>query len=210
MFLMNFKKNKIKNCDGFSLLELVVAISIISITSSFVIPFSLSWLRTEKVNAYTRELSEFFRLVRLEARRWGSSCFIYTNNFDYESIRDDKKYMGFVVNCKYTSTPYDGSKKNVGRIQELVPALNNSFFQVVNNNFQVTPNGRISASKPIVIVIGSKYHKTRPKILNCITINIPTGQIKKGKFNSSFWLLDNMPVSQLSNNSILIPERCEL
>ena len=207
---MNFKKNKIKNCDGFSLLELVVAISIISITSSFVIPFSLSWLRTEKVNAYTRELSEFFRLVRLEARRWGSSCFIYTNNFDYESIRDDKKYMGFVVNCKYTSKPYDGSKINIGRIQELVPALNNSFFQVVNNNFQVTPNGRISASKPIVIVIGSKYHKTRPKILNCITINIPTGQIKKGKFNSSFWLLDNMPVSQLSNNSILIPERCEL
>ena len=206
---MSFQKNKIKNCHGFSLLELVVAISIISITSSLVIPFSLSWLRTEKVNAYTRELSEFFRLVRLEARRWGSSCFIYTNNFDYESIRDDKKYMGFVVNCKYTSTPYDGSKINVGRIQELVPALNNSFFQVVNTNFQVTPNGRISASKPIIIVIGSKYHKTRPKILNCITINIPTGQIKKGKFNSSFWLLDNMPVSQLSNNAILIPERCE-
>ena len=206
---MSFQKNKIKNCHGFSLIELVIAISIISITSSFVIPFSLSWIRTEKVNAYTRELSEFFRLVRLEARRWGSSCFIYTNNFDYESIRDDKKYMGFVVNCKYTSKPYDGSKINVGRIQELVPTLNNSFFQVVNNNFQVTPNGRISASKPIVIVIGSKYHKTRPKILNCITINIPTGQIKKGKFNSSFWLLDNMPVSQLSNNSILIPERCE-
>ena len=42
--------------------------------------------------------------------------------------------MGFVVNCKYTSTPYDSSKINVGRIQELVPALNNSFFQVVNNN----------------------------------------------------------------------------
>ena len=206
---MSFQKNKIKNCHGFSLIELVIAISIISITSSFVIPFSLSWIRTEKVNAYTRELSEFFRLVRLEARRWGSSCFIYTNHFDYESIRDDKKYMGFVVNCKYTSKPYDGSKINVGRIQELVPTLNNSFFQVVNNNFQVTPNGRISASKPIVIVIGSKYHKTMPKILNCITINIPTGQIKKGKFNSSFWLLDNMPVSQLSNNSILIPERCE-
>ena len=121
-----------------------------------------------------------------------------------------KKYMGFVVNCKYTSTPYDGSKINVGRIQELVPALNNSFFQVVNNNFQVTPNGRISASKPIVIVIGSKYHKTRPKILNCITINIPTGRVKKGKFNTSSWLIDNMPVSQLSTNLILTPERCEI
>ena len=207
---MNFSNNKNQNCKGFSLLELLVAISIISITSSLVIPFSLAWLRKEKVNAYTRELSEFFRLVRLEARRWGSSCFIYTNSFGYESVPNDKKYMGFVVNCKYTSTPYDGSKINVGSIQELVPALNNSFFQVVNNNFQVTPNGRISSSKPIVIVIGSKYHKTRPKILNCITINMPTGLVKKGKFNTSSWLIDNMPVSQLSTNSILTPERCEL
>ena len=206
---MRFPNNKTIRCKGFSLLELVVSLSILSITSSLIIPLSLNWLRTEKVNAYTRELSEFFRLIRLEARRWGASCFIYTNNFDYESIRDDKKYMGFVVNCKYTSTPYDSSKINVGRIQELVPALNNSFFQVVNNNFQVTPNGRISASKPIVIVVGSKYHKTRPKILNCISINIPTGQIKKGKFNNNSWLMDNMPVSQLSSNEILTPERCE-
>ena len=161
---MRLPKNKIINCKGFSLLELVVSICIISITSSFVIPYSLTWLRKEKVNAYTRELSEFFRLIRLEARRWGSSCFIYTNSFDYDSIRDDKKYMGFVVNCKYTSTPYDSSKMNVGRIQELLPALNNSFFQVVNTNFQVTPNGRISASKPIVVVIGSKFHNSLPNI----------------------------------------------
>ncbi len=206
---MSFQKNQIKYYRGFSLLELLVVISFLSITSSLVIPSSLAWLRAEKVNAYTRELSEFFRLVRLEARRWGSSCFINSNNFDYESIPDDKKYVGFVVNCKYSSASIDDSKKNVGRIQELVPALNNSLFQVVNSNFQVTPNGRISASKPVVIVIGSKYHKTRPRILNCITVSIPTGQIKKGKFNSNSWLLDNMPVSQLSNNSILTPERCE-
>ena len=206
---MKVKFLKDKFNYGFSLLELLVSISIISIISSMVVPYSLSWLRTEKVNSYTRELSEFFRLLRLEARRWGASCFVYTNSFDYMSILNDKKYMGFVVNCKYTSTPYDGSKINVGRIQELVPALNNSFFQVVNNNFQVTPNGRISASKPIVIVIGSKYHKTKPKILNCITINIPTGRVKKGIFKESSWLIDNMPVSQLSNNSIITPEKCE-
>ncbi len=209
MFLMRLPRSKIINCKGFSLLELVVSISIISITSSFIIPFSLTWLRTEKVNTYTKELSEFLRLIRLEARRWGSSCFVYTNSFDYESIGDDKKYIGFDVSCKYTSTPYDSSKINVGRIQEFVPALNNSFFQVVNSNFQVTPNGRISASKPIVIVVGSKYHKTRPKILNCIIMNNPSGQIKKGKFNTNSWLLDNMPVSQLSSNPILTPERCE-
>ena len=205
-----YRMNFIKNESGFSLLELVVCISIISIISSFVIPFSLSWLRTEKVNAYTRELSEFLRLMKIEARRWNSSCFLYTKNVDHESILDDKKYVGFEVNCKYTSVPYDDLKSKIGKIQELVPALNNSFFQVVNNNFQVTPNGRISASKPVVIVIGSKYHKTRPKILNCITISIPMGNVEKGKFNSSFWLEDKMPVSQLSNNSILVPERCEL
>ena len=209
MFLMKSKFLKHKFRNGFSLLELVVSMTIISIISSLIVPFSLYWLRTEKVNAYTRELSEYFRLLRLEARRWGASCFVYTNSFDYMSIPNDKKYMGYVVNCKYTSKPYDGSKNNIGRIQELVPALNNSIFQVVNNNFQVTPNGRISSGKQIVIVIGSKNHLTRPKILNCIKINIPTGQIKKGKFNSRFWLLDKMPVSSLSDNAILVPERCE-
>ena len=55
-----------------------------------------------------------------------SSCFIYTNSFGYESIPNDKN-IWVMINCKYTSTPYDGSKINVGRIQELVPALNNSF-----------------------------------------------------------------------------------
>ncbi len=206
---MKFKFLKDNFNYGFSLLELVVSLTIISLISSLVVPLSLSWLRSEKVNSYTRELSEFFRILRLEARRWGASCFVYTNSFDYMSIPNDKKYMGYVVNCKYTSKPYDGSKINIGRIQELVPALNNSIFQVVNNNFQVTPNGRISSEKPIVIVIGSKNHLTRPKILNCIKINAPTGLIKKGKFNSRYWLIKKMPVSSLSDNSILIPDRCE-
>ena len=89
---MRLPKIKIINCKGFSLLELIVSISIISITSSFVVPYSLTWLRKEKVNAYTRELSEFFRLIRLEARRWGSSCFIYTNSFD-----SSNKGVGFAI-----------------------------------------------------------------------------------------------------------------
>ena len=94
MFLMTSKFIKHKFSNGFSLLELVVSMTIISIISSLIVPFSLYWLRTEKVNAYTRELSEYFRLLRLEARRWGASCFVYTNSFDYMSIPNDKKYMG--------------------------------------------------------------------------------------------------------------------
>ena len=119
-----------------------------------------------------------------------------------EKISKEKKIITLILGgpTKY----YTYSNQNLLNIFSKISK------QVLNNNFQVTPNGRISASKPIVIVIGSKYHKTRPKILNCITINIPTGRVKKGKFNTSSWLIDNMPVSQLSTNSILTPERCEL
>ena len=207
---MKFYSSKIKFNYGFSLLELLISMTIISITSSLIFPLSLTWLRKEKVNAYTRELSAFLRLIRLEARRWGASCFINTNYYDYLAIPNDKKYIGYDIDCKYSTDLNDSSKPSVGRIQELAPSLDNSLFQVVNNNFQITPNGRVSAKKPIVIVIGSRYHKTRPRTLNCITINIPTGQIKKGIFSSNYWLSDNMPVSSLSNDSALEQSKCEI
>ena len=54
----------------------------------------------------------------------------------------------------------------------MAPALNNSIFQVVNKEFLITPNGRISSDESIVIVIGSKYYNSGVKMLelSCYTI----------------------------------------
>ena len=60
------KKNlklKIKNfSEGFTLVEIIIAIGISSMLSSLMIPSFLNLIRTEKVNSYTRELKEYFRV----------------------------------------------------------------------------------------------------------------------------------------------------
>ena len=91
----------------------------------------------------------------------------------------------------------------------MAPALNNSIFQVVNKEFLITPNGRISSDESIVIVIGSKYYSSGVKTLNCLVIQSPTGHIVKGKFIENDWVTNNMEVSKKDINNILNPEKCK-
>ena len=94
------------------------------------------------------------------------------------------------------------------KIASLVPKINNNIFQVISNDFQITPNGRISSDQSIVVVIGSKYYQTAPKLLNCLLIKSPTGHIMKGRFISSDLISPNMAISQKSDNYLLIPSNC--
>ena len=76
---MNIKLfiQKIKNDNaGFTLVELIITVGMMSVLSGAIFPSFLNWIRTEKVNSYTRELKEYFRVIKLDARRWGSSCSI--------------------------------------------------------------------------------------------------------------------------------------
>ena len=69
--LFNFKlKKRLKLDKGFTLVELIIVVGMISTFSGLVLPSFLNWIRAEKVNSYTRELREYFRVVRLDARRW--------------------------------------------------------------------------------------------------------------------------------------------
>ena len=64
--------------------------------------------------------------------------------------------------------------------------------------FEITDN--FGSQKPVEDDVLKQY-------VNMATLN---NMVIKGKFNTSSWLTDNMPVSQLSTNSILTPERCEI
>ena len=183
---------------GFSLVELIIVVGMMSTFSGLILPSFLNWIRTEKVNAYTRELREYLRVVRLEARRWGTSCKVNINSIDHNSISNDKEYSGYSINCGESSS----------KIISLAPAINNSIFQVMNQNFLITPNGRISSDKAIIIVIGSNYHMAGSKILNCLIIKSPTGHIVKGRFLENNWIIKKMKVSSLDQNNILSPEKC--
>ncbi len=184
---------------GFTVVELIIVVGMISIFSSLSLPSFLNWLRIEKVNSYSRELREYFRVVRLNARRWGTSCDINTNIISYNGVQNDKNYYGFSVLCR------DNSRS----VNSLAPAINNSIFQVSNKNFRITPNGRISSDGSVVIVIGSRYFNSGASMLNCLVIKSPTGHILKGKFSQNDWITNQMPVSQLDINDILSPEKCK-
>ncbi len=192
---------------GFSLVELIIVIGIISTFSGIIVGNSLNWIRAEKVNSYTRQLREYLRIVRLHARRWGTNCYINTNSIGYNSVPSDKDYFGYSVSCEEAYDPNIPANQT-SKIGSIVPPINNSIFQVISKNFEVTPNGRISSDKAIVIVIGSAYHNSGPKTLKCLVIKTPTGQIRKGNFITSYWISSNMAVSQLLPGDILVPNNC--
>ena len=197
--MKNFKL-KIKNdFAGFTLVEIIIAIGMSSLLTGLMLPSFLNLIRTEKVNSYTRELKEFFRVVKLDSRRWGTSCQVNVNSIAHNGVENDKNYYGYEVICS----------ESPSSIENLSPAINNSIFQVVNKEFLITPNGRISSDQSIVIVIGSKFHTSGVKILNCLVIQSPTGHIVKGKFLQNDWISNNMNVSQKDNNNILSSEKCK-
>ena len=196
------------NKSGFSLVELVIIVGIISTLSGLALPSFLNWVRTERVNSYTREVKEYLRIVRLEARRWGASCFVNITPISFNSLTRGEEADGYTVNCKY-STDQNSSLNSQSKIGSLVPKINNSVFQAINQNFQITPNGRISSDKSIVVVIGSRYHRTGSKNLKCLVIKSPTGHIKHGNFSSNSWISNNMDTSQLYvDDEILNPSNC--
>ena len=197
--MKNFKLNKKNNTAGFTLVEIIIAIGMSSLLTGLILPSFLNLIRTEKVNSYTRELKEYFRVVKLDSRRWGTSCQVNVNSIAHNGVANDKNYYGYEVTCNESPTS----------IENLAPAINNSIFQVVNKEFLITPNGRISSDKSIVIVIGSKFHNSGVKILNCLVIQSPTGHIVKGKFSHSDWVTNTMEVSKKDINNILSPEKCK-
>ena len=199
MKLKNFKLNIENYSEGFTLVEIIIAIGISSLLSGLIFPSFLNLIRAEKVNSYTRELKEYFRVVKLDARRWGTSCQVIINSIAHNGVTTKKNHYGYEVTCSESPTS----------IKNLAPPINNSIFQIVNKDFLITPNGRISSDQSIVIVIGSKFHATGAKILNCLVIQSPTGHIVKGKFSENDWVTNNMKISQKDNNNILSPEKCK-
>ena len=195
----NLKRNNYTY--GFTIVELIIVIGIISTLSGLALPSFINWIRAEKVNSYTRQLREYIRVVRLEARRWGVTCQVNLSNIDYESKSSSNfnEYNGFQVSCLEDNS----------NINALAPKINNSIFQIMNKNFLITPNGRISSDKPIIIVIGSKYYSSGTKLVNCLVIQSPTGHIIKGKFQEYGWITRKMKTSQLDANETLNVNQCK-
>ena len=67
MIFKNFKRD-INYSSGFTLVELIIVVGMMSTLSGLLLPSFLNWIRVEKVNSYTRELREYFNINVLKVR----------------------------------------------------------------------------------------------------------------------------------------------
>lgn len=192
---------------GFTIIELIVVIFLASFLSALSVPSALNWKRNQDVNAYTRELSQFIRLVRKDSRRWGANCDLKVNQ-----LINSSEGNGFVIQCDYgksTKTNFNCEKdislsklnsQKECRLNYLIPSINkkNNIFQIVSNNISTTPNGRISNDESILIIVGSLFYNQGAKQLNCLLVQSPSGHVKQGKY-SPITISNNTYKSRLDN-----------
>ena len=164
---------------GFSLIELIFVITILSLISSISLPSLNNLIKNYQKNSYTDELVSFIELVKREARRYGMSCSIkIDDNFNYKN----KEKEGFIIECS-------GSNDYTKKIYSMVPKLNQDLIQRVSNEINITPKGQIfkpnnKTQGNILILVDllnkAKRNQLKPK---CILINVPSGVISVGKYN---------------------------
>ena len=104
MFKNGLPKKLLNKSLGYSIVELMIVLGIISTLSGLLLPSFLNWVRAEKVNSYTRELREFLRVVRLEARRWGTNCMVNVHSISHNGIKEGKDQYGYQVSCQNNSS----------------------------------------------------------------------------------------------------------
>ena len=207
-FEINYLFKKENSENGFTIIELLIAIVIIGVLASISVPSAFKWVEKEKQNSYVRELISYLELIKKETRRWNGSCSLQTNNFinnSYDPLtRKRIPEKAFIVNCK----GMDNSQKL--RIARQVPRIEENVFQEVNQrSFNFTPKGHLSLPNnqtSLVIVIGGKPNGSfyqRPK---CISMEAPIGMINSGVYQSNYLFYANRAGSR--QNSGLRKQYC--
>ena len=183
------RKNHVKNIEeGFTIVELLIAIAIIGLLASIAVPSALKWVDREKQNSYIRELISYLELVKKETRRWNGTCSIQTNTFatnpyDPSDRRKKIPLNAFNVSCSGMD------KSNKKNIANAVPKIDSKVFQEVNQtSFNYTPKGHLSISgnqEALVIIVGGRPDTNLYERPKCIILESPIGMINTGIYQNT-------------------------
>ena len=206
------KKNYVKNIEeGFTIVELLIAIAIIGLLASIAVPSALKWVDREKQNSYIRELISYLELVKKETRRWNGTCSIQTNTFaanpyDPSDRRKKIPLNAFNVNC------FGMDKSNKKNIANAVPKIDSKVFQEVNQrNFNYTPKGHLSISgnqEALVIIVGGRPDTNLYERPKCIILESPIGMINTGIYQNTMRFYSGRFGSR--HNSSLRKQACKI
>ena len=194
-----------KKNAGFSLIELLFVVSLISVIGSISFPSVQNFINKYKKNSYINELVSFLELSKRETRRYGMSCKVLINE---EMNLDDKSKEAFEVSCS-------GNNDYTKKVYLMVPKLDVNLIQKVSGEINITPRGQIfrsdddnSDSTFTVVFVSLKGDYSRNQIYpSCIVINQPSGVISSGKYEISSQSFKLDIKNEYSN--ILDESRCQ-
>ena len=169
-----------KKNSGFSLIELLFVVSVISVIGSISLPSVQNFINKYKKDSYINELVSFLELAKRETRRYGMSCKILINE---EMNLDDKSKEAFEVSCS-------GNNDYTKKVYLMVPKLDVNLIQKVSGEINITPRGQIFSSDDnnsdytfTVVFVSLKGDYSRNQIQpSCIVINQPSGVISTGNY----------------------------
>ena len=205
-------KLRLKNITangGFSLIEIISVLSIISILVSITYPSLRRYFIQLERDSYLAKLNSFLEQIKRETRRYGISCDLKTIeiiNFKSEGNSISNDIKPFQLDCY-------GSQEIINNLRFEVPKITRNIFQFVSGDLTFTPKGQVyvnnkrNFSNSYVIVVGLKEQSNGfNDSLRCLLVNPPTGVIDNGIYITKYQTQYDYGVSRY--NSFLVDRFC--
>ena len=207
--LRKLRPKNIAANGGFSLIEIISVLSIISILVSITYPSLRRYFIQLERDSYLAKLNSFLEQIKRETRRYGISCDLKTIEIisfksEENSISNDIK--PFQLDCY-------GSEEIINNLRFEVPKITRNIFQYVSGDLTFTPKGQVYVNNKgnfgnsYVIVVGLKEKLNGfNDSLRCLLVNPPTGVIDNGIYITKYQTQYDYGVSRY--NSFLVDRFC--
>ena len=207
--LSKLRPKNISANSGFSLIEIISVLSIISILVSITYPSLRRYFIQLERDSYLAKLNSFLEQIKRETRRYGISCDLKTIEIisfksEENSISNDIK--PFQLNCY-------GSEEIINNLRFEVPKITRNIFQYVSGDLTFTPKGQVYVNNKrnfgnsYVIVVGLKEQSNGfNDSLRCLLVNPPTGVIDNGIYITKYQTQYDYGVSRY--NPYLVDRFC--
>ena len=197
--LEKLRRKNISSNSGFSLIEIISVLSIISILISITYPSLRRYFIQLERDSYLAKLNSFLEQIKRETRRYGISCDLKTIeiiNFKSEANSNYNDIKPFQLNCY-------GSEETINNLRFEVPKITKNIFQFVSGDLTFTPKGQVFVNNKrnfgnsYVVVVGLKEQSNGfNDSLRCLLVNPPTGVIDNGVYITKYQTQSDYGISR--------------